>query len=188
LQQDGVQFEDSFYSAERFTYIVSHIVDYIEASTDVVIDGDGLLTAFTGDYITTDMQMLLDGTDTGTLWHDSGEPWYIEDVGGGYTCKGHTFRLRVVSEFNTTEMYLTWLDDQREQAIKSIPWKGVITLNASGEFTWAHNLGFTQYIVLLTPFQQSMPNLYVTATANAIVVSGGVASGKVIYKIELNLR
>lgn len=187
LFKDGKQYADPFYTAARFTYVVSHIADYIESSTDVEIDENDLLVAFTGKYTTSEMQALLDASG-GKLLHSSGEPWWIEDAAGTYAVKGHTFRLRAESEFNTTDTYLEWQDTQREATIKNIPWKGIITLDENGEFTWQHNLDFTQYIVLISPYGQSMPNLYLSATANSVSVLGGVAGGKVIYRIELNLR
>lgn len=184
----GKQYADPFYTAARFAYVVNHIADYQEASTNVEIDENDLLVAFDGNYVTSEMQALLDATENGTLLHDSGEPWYIEDATGSYSCKGHTFRLRDESEFSTTETYLEWQDSQRDELIKNIPWKGMITLDVNGEFIWQHNLNFTQYIVLLTPYGQSMPNLYVSAMANSVSIQGGVPGGSVIYRIELNLR
>lgn len=186
LFKDGRQYADPFYTPVRFAYVVAHIGDYQAASAGVTIDNT-LLLAFTGAYRTAEMQALL-AASGGKLLHPSGEPWWIEDVAGSYTVNGHTFRLRTESEFNTTETYLSWQDSQRESIIKNIPWKGVITLDANGEFTWTHNLNFTQYIVLISPYGQSMPDLYLSATANSISVLGGVANGKVIYRIELDLR
>jgi hypothetical protein len=190
LQKDGRQYADPFYTVAKFVYVINHIADYQEASVDVTIDGNDFLTGFTGpaDYYTFEMQTLLAATDNGELLHDSGEAWFIVDETGGYTSKGYTFRLRTESEFNTTDTYLSWQDAQRDEFIKNIPWKGVITLDANGEFTWQHNLNFTQYIVLISPYGQSMPNLYVSATANSVSILGGIAGGNVIYRIELNLR
>lgn len=186
LQKDGKQYADPFFTPARFAYVIAHIAEYQAASAGLTIE-NGLLLAFTGKYLTAEMQALLDASG-GALLHPCGESWWIEDASGSYTVKGHTFRLRAESEFNTTVTYFEWQDVQREASIKNIPWKGVITLDSNGEFTWQHNLNFTQYIVLLTPYGQSMPNLYVSATANSVSILDGVAGGKVIYRIDLNLR
>ena len=185
ISTGDTQEEDPFYTPERLAAYENNITAYHTAFADVVIENN-YLVEFIGEE-TPEMQTLREASG-GDLLHPSGEPWWVEDAAGTYQIKEYTFRLRTESEFSDTELYLDWQDIEREEKIKSIPWKGLLTLDAQGEFTLNHNLNFTQYIVLLTPFGQSMPDLYVDATTNAISVLGGVPSGKIIYKVELNLR
>lgn len=121
------------------------------------------------------------------LFHESQVPWwkrvYTPDPPNTIEIGEILLQQREEAEFEDDPLYIAW---QQQQAILKIKNNriGVVTLDAAGEFTYVHNLGFSDYVVLVTPLDEAMPSLYIEATENQISVKGGVNSGKVQYIFE----